>query len=190
MSQVQKLTLRFSEVKHVLLFEQILLLLLHGIQARAGLKKGKMYSQLSVVCRADTGQALILIKPKGLLAPLLPYSTPRPEQQCSCKRESRISLLNLILLKATLNIDQPWRYSRSLVLQSAGVLVPEPAWVMIGYDGPVSDPAWKSEERNCSEDNSQTTIMHADNWRPTLSGPFHEEHCTACESLFQFNDFA
>lgn len=94
-----------------------------------------MYSQLSIVCRADTGQALILIKPKGLLAPLLLYSTPRPEQPCSCKRESRISLLNLILLKATLNIDQLWRYSTRLVLQSAGVLVPEPAWVMIGCDG-------------------------------------------------------
>lgn len=151
MSQVQKLALRLSQVKHVLPFEQILWLLLPGIQVWAGLK-GKMYSQLRVVCRADTGQALILIKPKGLLAPLLPYSTPRPEQPCSCKRESRISLLNLILLKATLNIDQPWRYSMSLVLQSAHVLVPESAWVMIAYDGLLLDLMWRSGEWKCNED--------------------------------------
>ncbi len=143
-----------------------------------------MYSQLSVVCLADTGQALILIKPKGLLAPLLLYSTPRPEQPCSCKRESRKSLLNLILLKATLNIDQPWRYSMSLVLQSAGVPVPEPAWVMIGCDGLVLDTAWKSGERDCNEDKRQTTTMHVEKWIPTLSKPVHEEHCRAYESFF------
>ncbi len=128
-----------------------------------------MYSQLSEVCRADTGQALILIKPKGFLASLLLYSTPRPEQPCSCKRESRISLLNLILLKATLNIDQPWRYSMSLVLQSAGVPVPGPAWVMIGCDGPVLDTAWKSGERDCNEDKRQTTTMHVESgYQPSL----------------------
>lgn len=147
-----------------------------------------MYSQLSEVCRADTGQALILIKPKGFLASLLLYSTPRPEQPCSCKRESRIALLNLILLKATLNIDQPWRYSMSLVLQSAGVQ--GPAWVMNGCDGPVLDTAWKSGARDCYEDKRQTTTMHVEKWIPTISGPVHEEHYRAYEYfIFWFKWF-
>lgn len=99
-------------------------------------------------------------------------STPRPGQPCSCKWESRISLLNLILLKAALNIDQTWRFSMSLVLQSARVRVPAPVWVMIRWGGQFrifcgSLGRWITMKL--------TATIYV-NWTEKLCGSIHKKH--------------